>query len=97
MFEELIGYLFLGMIGFYFYWVFSTANKSINVWIRKNDFKIITKQFRMFRTGPYILTGNRPVYKIVVQDSKGIEKTFWIRCNSLFGFNPEYFEVRPKK
>jgi hypothetical protein len=83
-----------GFILFYFYWIFSIANKAINSWIKDNKLTLVNKQFRMFKTGPYMMTRNRPVYKIIVQDPTGLQRTCWVRCNSFLGFDPKQIEVR---
>ncbi|BBO71415.1 hypothetical protein DSCA_53450 [Desulfosarcina alkanivorans] len=97
MLEQLAGIILLGIVVFYFYWIVSAARKSIKEWAPINELTIISKQFRMFRTGPFILTCNRPVYRIITQDTKNTKKIYWIRCNSFFCFNPSNLEVRTGK
>ena len=94
MLEEALGYILFGAIGTYFYIVFLTANQSIKNWLNENDFELVSKEFRLFRTGPYWETANRPVYKLVVKPPSGEMKTCWVRCNSRFGFDPSHFEVQ---
>lgn len=82
------------LIVYYFYNILRSANRSIDRWVKENDVNVLSREFRLLRTGPYWLTHNRPVYKLVVQFPDGRREICWIRCNSFLGFNPDYFEVK---
>jgi hypothetical protein len=78
----------------YFRQVFRDAANSIREWSERENVQIIEKELRLWRTGPFWCSGNRPVYKILVATTEGQKRTCWIRCNSLFGFNTKAIEVR---
>ncbi len=94
MLGQIVGYILFGAILYYFFGVFRAANRSIENWLNDKDLKLVSKELRLFRTGPFWATGNRPVYRVVVQLRDGQTKTCWVRCNSFLGFEPSYFEIQ---
>jgi len=40
-------------------------------------------EHRLFRKGPYLLTGrNQAVFKVLVRDENGLKQTGWVRCGN---------------
>ena len=97
MAEIIIPYLGTIITTYLIYITFRDANRSISKWVEENELKVISKEYRIFRTGPYWLTANRPVFRIVILFPNGERKVCWIRCSSFIGFNTKKFEVRCEK
>lgn len=94
MIDDVLKLLFVILIVRHVYVNYRSAKRSINAWVAENELKILSRERRFLNTGPYILFQRHSVYKMVVQFPNGEEKICWIQCNKLFGFSPDYFEVR---
>ena len=91
--SELFSIIFLFFVVFFFARMFLVATFSVRKWANENNLMVLEKQFRLFRTGPFFIAYNQPVYRLVVQTANGEKKECWIRCGSYGGWNPKYFEV----
>ncbi len=77
-------------------WQRERANDMLNKWAAQNQFRIEQREHRLFRKGPFLWTTGRGqyVYRVVVRDQNGRERTGWVRLGSwLFGIWDEKVQV----
>ncbi len=76
----------LAFVILWFYWYVERANRLLAEWAAKNHFIILNKQHRFLRRGPYLLraSDDQAVFRVEVQDPRGIVRTAWIRIGSFW-------------
>jgi hypothetical protein len=78
----LLGLVALILVVYYSYF-FTRSRKLVRKWAEENDYTLLKMEHRLFRKGPYLLTGrNQAVFKVVVRDENGLKQTGWVRCGS---------------
>ena len=72
------------------FWIFIALSKTIlRRWAGENGFQIISFEQRyLFFTGPFKWWSNgrgQFVYRVVIRDRDGHERSGWVRCGSYLG------------
>ena len=59
----------------------------LSLWIQKNDYRLESAEYRVFRLGPFTWTSRRghAVFYIAVIRNDGVRKRGWIRLSDPFG------------
>ena len=67
----------------YYSYFYSRSRKLVRKWADENGYTLLKMEHRLFRKGPFLLTGrNQAVFKVVVRDESGLQQTGWVRCGS---------------
>lgn len=67
----------------YYTYFFTRSRKLVRRWARENNYALLKMEHRLFRKGPYLLTGrNQAVFRVVVRDDSGLKRRGWVRCGS---------------
>jgi hypothetical protein len=67
-------------------WSHKRANEILHHWANNEGYTLISAENRYWRTGPYFLNHYRGqmIFRIVVRDSEGRERSGWVRIGSWF-------------
>ena len=67
-------------------WNFRRANNLLEDWAARNDYRIIHKEYRWFRRGPFFwFTGRgQIVFRIEVADREGLQQNAFVRVGGFF-------------
>ena len=82
LFQLIIGLLPVALgVAALVWWQHVRADEILRQWANAAGVQIVSAQKRYFRTGPFFLMHGRGqfVYRIVVRDLAGAERTGWIR------------------
>ena len=75
----------LFMVAYYAIYI-SRSRVIVRKWARDNNYTLLKTELRMFRKGPYFLSGrNQAVYRVLVRDASGLKHKGWVRCGNWFG------------
>jgi hypothetical protein len=88
---------FAGFIALVWMWHFKRSSYLLEQWAARNDFRILSRQYRFFFKGPFFWTSSRGqvVYCVIVLDSDGDTRKGWVRCGGwLLGLLSDRTEVR---
>jgi hypothetical protein len=82
--------LILGAVAIFilaYYAIYITRSRAmVNKWAKDNNYTLLKKEHRIFRKGPYFLSGrNQAVYRVEVRDATGLKLKGWVRCGNWFG------------
>jgi hypothetical protein len=73
------------MVAYYAVYI-SRSRAMVRKWAKDNNYTLLKKEHRIFRKGPYFISGrNQAVYRVVVRDATGRKQKGWVRCGSWFG------------
>jgi hypothetical protein len=89
----LIGTAVIGSI----MWHYSRSRSVLEQWAAENGFEILHADYRNLFRGPFFWTTSRgqTVYYVKVRDSRGTERSGWVRCGGwFFGLMTDKAEVR---
>jgi hypothetical protein len=78
-------------------WHFSRSRSVLEQWAVENGFEILHSEYRNLVRGPFFWTTSKgqTVYYVRVRDSKGTERSGWVRCGGWFlGLMTDRAEVR---
>ena len=78
-------------------WHFLRSRYVLERWADEHGFEIVRSEHRHFLRGPFFWTTSRgqTVYYVRVRDSKGTERSGWVRCGGWFvGLMTDKAEVR---
>ncbi len=76
----LISLLVIILVIYYAYF-FTRSRKMVRRWAEENGYTLLKMEHRLFRKGPYLLTGrNQAVFKVWVRDENGLKQMGWVRC-----------------
>lgn len=67
-------------------WSHKRAYEILHRWAKNDGLTLISAEKRYWRTGPYFINHARGqmIFHIVVRDSKGTERSGWVRVGSWF-------------
>jgi hypothetical protein len=91
--EYILNFLLILFFGYFFIRMFLSANRSIRDWSERNEITIVEKQLMLFQLGPFDKAWNQPIYKLLVQNQQGEQKTVWVRCGTGW-WNADKLEVK---
>lgn len=65
---------------------FRRANTLLQRWAAASGYRILDRQWRLLRRGPFFLTtsGGQEVYRVIVEDSAGNIRKAYVRCGGYF-------------
>ena len=84
-------------VGLMLWWHFSRSAFLLEQWAGKNGYRIVSREHRYIRKGPFFWTSprGRTVYYVTVEDEQGNQRHGWVRCGSwFFGLVSDHVEVR---
>jgi len=69
-----------------YYAIYITRSRAmVKKWAKDNNYTLLKKEHRIFRKGPYFLSGrNQAVYRVEVRDATGLKLKGWVRCGNWF-------------
>ncbi|HZS94004.1 MAG TPA: hypothetical protein VFA78_04345 [Chloroflexota bacterium] len=73
------------------------ARSILDRWARRNGYRIIDREVRLLRRGPFFLTTgqNQEVYRVTVEDGNRRVRRGYVRCGGfLFGLLSDRADVR---
>ena len=80
--------LIIGLVALYavfLYFFITRSQHLLKIWAQDNGYEIIRSEFRMFRKGPFMLSGrSQTVYRVALRDEAGRTRTAWVRCGGWF-------------
>jgi hypothetical protein len=79
----IIVFLIILLIGSLWIWQFVSADKYLNKWASENEFTLLSRELRFFRTGPYFVFKNRPIFFVKIKNKEGKVDTYWIELGQL--------------
>lgn len=76
-------------------WFFNEAPTTFRRWAEAAGYRVVRLDHRWLLKGPFSFwTGNdRVVYRITVEDSRGLARSGWAKVGSLFWIDPRRVEV----
>jgi hypothetical protein len=87
----------IAFVGLMLWWHFSRSASFLEQWAAKNGYRIVSREHRYLRKGPFFWTFSRgqTVYYVTVEDEQGNQRHGWVRCgNWFFGLLSDNAEVR---
>ena len=67
-------------------WHYTRAASILERWAARNGYRIVQKEIRHFRRGPYFFTtsSGQQVYRVIVEDRDGYIRQGYVRCGGFF-------------
>lgn len=99
---RVVGFIFMAalvifVVIFTLAWRYGRSGSLLSKWAAQNGYRIIHKEYRFLRKGPFFwtLANGQAVYYVVALDSAGNKGRGWVRCGSWwFGLLSDKVEVR---
>lgn len=79
------------------WWHFSRSRSLLQKWADENGYRLLAKEYRTFRRGPFFWTSSKgqTVYRVSVEDKAGQVRSGWVRCGGWWlGLLTDHTEVR---
>jgi hypothetical protein len=81
----IIAAVVLFLVAYYAIYI-SRSRAILRKWARDNNYTLLKTEHRMFRKGPYFLSGrNQAVFRVAVRDETGLKQKGWVRCGNWLG------------
>jgi hypothetical protein len=81
------GLIFLSfavVVAIAFFFHYRWARRRLEEWALENGIRILHHQYRILIRGPFNCFGKYSVFRVVVADERGGQKTGWVRLGGYF-------------